>query len=176
LPREQAFVAIPKEKILEAIGVVVVKWSALEFLLNNTLYWAIDPNNEDEQKTLTTGETSRRWHLLKQLLQRRYGVVPGALEMAELVTEAMTLKTKRDNVVHGVYGGDDANPESVFAILIKNSKYRHERRYDRSTLMKIAADVDVLAGKIFMLQAESAMARSRNFGRTPWRHPDRKDD
>jgi hypothetical protein len=44
--------------------VVVVKWSALEWSTNNALFWASDPNNNEEQEVLADGETSRRRCLL----------------------------------------------------------------------------------------------------------------
>lgn len=175
MPKEQAFVPIPGEKLLEAIGVVVVKWSALEWSLNNALFWASDPNNSEELDALTGGETSRRWRLLKRLLQERYGVKPGALEMVGLVDQAMSLKTKRDNVIHGIYGEDPNDTNAVFAILIKKAEYKHERRMDRPSLMKLASDIDRLVAKIFNLQIDSAFLQGHQFARTPWRHPDRND-
>jgi hypothetical protein len=87
----------------------------------------------------------------------------------------MSLKTKRDNVIHGIYGEDPNNTNAVFAILMKNSANKHERKMDRPSPMKLNSDIDRLVAKILNLQIESALLHGHQFARTPWRHPDRTD-
>jgi len=176
MPKAPEFVAVPGPKLLEAIGTVTVKWSALEFLLDNMLFWASDPADTKTADLMSGGSTRARWGTLKDILRREHGARPGTAGMISLVDDALSIKGERDQIVHGIYADHRANPspETAVAITLKRHKVRTEWPVTRPRILAAAAKIDALVARITNHQLAHGERLGNSILPNAWRHKDRK--
>ncbi|WP_137113857.1 MULTISPECIES: hypothetical protein [Mesorhizobium] len=143
---KQEFIAIPKPKMLEAIGLVTVKWAILDQILNQSLFWASDPDDIDTVKLLSQGSTVKRWAKLKDLLRMDFAREAGSEGMILLIDEALSIKGERDKIVHWPYS-DGSSSETAAIFSIRN--FDHAWYVDRPRVMQTAQKIDRLLARIF---------------------------
>lgn len=169
------FTPVPGPKMLEAIGAVTVKWSALEMFIDNLLYRASDPADIETEKIRNTGSTRQRWRRLCQVLNEDYANHPGTTEIVGLISKALDLKHERDLVVHGIYSDTDL-PRLINLIGVKrNTAKGKDWGIDRFRIIETASKIDRLVAKIIDCQMRYPTKVSDDswlFG--SWRHADRE--
>ena len=179
MPKEQAFVAIPGEKLLEAIGEVSVKWAALEWQLDNMLFWASDPADAETDKLIREGSARARWRRLKDIVKLEHATHPGTLGLTMLIDDCLSLKGERDKVVHGVYG-DHTSPETAMLMMMQGG-YEKGRGWavTRPKVLEVARKVDEMARRLAdyrMTYAQPLDPAGSSFRMNAWRHKERAQD
>jgi len=179
MPKEQAFVAIPGEKLLEAIGEVSVKWAALEWQLDNMLSWASDPADTDTARLLKEGSIRKRWNRLKHTVRLEHSTHPGTLGLTLLIDECLQLKGERDKVVHGVYGedGSNATPEAAIVMLMQGGLEKGRGwAVTRPKVLEVARKIDAMVKRVFDYRMSFAEPMGNAFRLNAWRHKAREQD
>ncbi|WKL21289.1 hypothetical protein QYR00_05850 [Agrobacterium tumefaciens] len=173
------FVAIPGSRLLEAIGMVSVKWSSLEFQIDNMLYWASDPADEEGIKSfLKTKGFQQRCERLKSILRSEYGDTNGTSRLISIIDAALSLKGERDQIIHGLYGDPASSKTNADAILmtLKGHNLRTEWPITRLRVVKTAKAIDHLCLSISNHLLEySTDVGGGSFMAMTWRHKDRRD-
>ena len=173
------FVAIPGPRLLEAIGTVTVKWSALEFQIDNLLYWASDPADEEDIKSvLKTKGFRQRCERLKTILRSDYGAKIGTVHLVSIIDSALSLKGERDQIIHGLYGDPASSKTNADAILmtLKGHKMQTEWPITRLRVIKTAKAIDQICLNISNhLLEHSTDVGGGFFMAVTWRHKDRRD-
>jgi hypothetical protein len=171
------FVPIPGPRLLEAIGVISVKWSALEFMVDNILLWASAVDDAQTAELLRRGSVSQRWGRLRELLQSDYKDSPGSSGMVQLVNLALSLKGERDALVHGLYADRETNPspEAVIAIVMKAHEMKREWPVTRVRILETAKKLDQLVARIVNHQMDFGERLGNSIRPNAWRHQSRKD-
>jgi hypothetical protein len=176
MPKQQEMIAVPGSKLLEAIGTVTVKWSALEFMIDNALFWASDPADTKTAEIMAGGATRTRWGTLKDILRRDHGTHPGTMGLIALIDGALSIKGERDRIVHGIYGDHKTSPspDAALAIVLKRNKIRTEWSVDRPRIFATAAKIDALVANIMNHLMDHGERLGNSILPNAWRHKDRK--
>lgn len=170
------FVAVPGTKLLEAIGTVAVKWSALEFQIDNLLYWASDPNGEDIAAFINSKGFQQRCDKLKSILRSDHGDKLGTRGLIELIDKATGMKSEREQVIHGMYIDPASSKTNADAILItlKGHKQKTEWPVTRLRVLQTAKKIDQLCNAIFLhLLNHGKDIGGGTIWPITWRHKDR---
>jgi len=179
MPKDQAFVAIPGEKLLEAIGEVSVKWAPLEWQLDNMLFWASDPADAETARLLSEGSIRKRWNRLKEVVRVEHSAHPGTLGLTILIDECLQLKGERDKLIHGVYGAQDGTitPEAAVVVMMQGG-YEKGRGWavTRPKVMEVARKIDGMVRQIFDYRMRFAEPLGNSFRLNAWRHKARAQD
>lgn len=174
------FVAIPRAKLLEAIGTVAVKWSALEFQIDNLLYWASDPADEEGIKSfLNTKGFQQRCERLKTILRTDHAATDGTLCLIQIIDSALSVKGERDQIIHGLYGDPGSSKTNADAILIalKGHKQRTEWPITRLRVITTARKIDQICQDISNhLLTHAKDIGGGSFWAVTWRHKDRREE
>ncbi|CAH0132556.1 hypothetical protein SRABI05_00083 [Agrobacterium fabrum] len=174
------FVAIPGPRLLEAIGTVAVKWSALEFEIDNLLYWASDPADEEGIKSfLKTKGFQQRCDRLKTILRSEHLAKSGTLRLVSIIDGALSLKGERDQIIHGLYGDPASSKTNADAILttLKGHKIHTEWPITRLRVVKTAKAIDQICLNISNhLLEHSTDVGGGFFMAITWHHKDRREN
>ena len=175
ISKDSKFIAVPGERMLEAIGTVAVKWSALEFPIDNLLYWASSPDDTETAYILNNSSVKRRWGRLKSILQQEYSGHVGTLGLLDLIDKALSIKGERDQIIHGIYSqtiSPDSKAEAVIMAL-KGHKIRNEWPVSRPRVLQAADKIDSLLAKIINHTLVHGTRLGNSTLPNAWRHKDR---
>jgi hypothetical protein len=174
-PSDQ-FVPIPGAKMLEAIGTVAVKWSALEFQIDNILYWASSPHDAEVQRILNGQGVQQRWDRLKKILREEYTSQPGTSKLMSLIDRGLSIKGERDRIMHGLYAAPDSPNAKAEAVILalKNHKVRAEWPVTRPRVLDAANKIDRLLSEIINHLLDHGERIGNSILPNAWRHADHK--
>ncbi|THV22904.1 hypothetical protein [Peteryoungia ipomoeae] len=169
------FIPVPGEKMLEAIGLVAVKWSALEFQIDNLLYWASSPDDQDTTHVLNHFGTQQRWERLKNILRQEHSKHPGTAGLVALVDKALGIKGERDQIIHGLYSepASKATKAEVVIITLKSHKVKTEWPVNRPRVLQAAKKIDALLAQILNHLLDHGERLGNSILTNAWRHKDR---
>jgi hypothetical protein len=173
---EKEFIAVPGPKLLEAIGTVAVKWSALEFLIDNLLFWASDPAGEDIGTFINRKGVQQRCDKLKTILRTDHAKTPGTQGLIELIDKVLAMKNEREQVIHGLYLDPASSKTNADAILInlKSHKQKTEWPITRLRVLTTAKKIDQLCNAISLhLINHGKDIGGGTIWSITWRHKDR---
>jgi len=176
--KEEEFVSIPGPKLLEAIGTVAVKWSALEFQIDNLLFWASDPAGEDIGAFINSKGVQQRCDKLKSILRTDHATTPGTQGLIDLIDKVLAMKNEREQIIHGLYVDPASSKTNADAIIInfKSHKQKTEWPITRLRALTTAKKIDQLCNSIFL----HVISHGKDIGGgtiwpITWRHKDRID-
>jgi hypothetical protein len=95
---------LPSDPQLWAIGVIIVRWSAIETLTSAFINGLADENSQERAKFESTWSSSSRLSQLVELTKSRL-VPPWQNEILDILEEVRALQDLRDKIVHGTWGG-----------------------------------------------------------------------
>ena len=175
-PKHGDFVSIPGDKMLEAIGIVAVKWSALEFQIDNLLYWAAAPSDPEIQRVLNAHGVQQRWECLKNILRKEYANHVGTARLISLIDKALSIKGERDQIIHGVYSTPDSPQAKAEAVILtlKSHKVRTEWPVTRMRVLSTAYKIDLIVGEIIAHLLDHGERLGNSILPNAWRHKDHK--
>lgn len=168
------FIPIPGDRMLEAIGTVAVKWSALEFQIDNILYWASSPHDPSVTRILNSYGVQQRWEHLKGTLRRDYPHHPGTPRLIVLVDRALSIKGERDAIIHGLYAAPTSAASKAEAVIftLKSHKSRPDWPISRPRVLEAAQKVDVLLAELINHLLDHGEKLGNSILPNAWRHKD----